>query len=567
MRHAIDRRLSRNGKIFLAVALTLALVFSLSADIVPLAYAHEYKQIPFKVNLVGKEVAGKWEGATINQAFLEKKIEDENTGLKKFGVQLTVEREADRTIKTKKVDDPEKQPGTDWGDVTRKDRKTLKNETLKNEVKVNGIKLFIVKRILTPVGSNNDNDITEPPYNGVCIMCNPVIFIDTFESHTLSHEISHALGVDDEEDANRDGKVDEKDKDYLNYPKADKTCKALLHPDNIKKLLNKAEERADKAYNAAQGARKDYTTTPIIPDNLNGFPIPQYIDINEVSWFTSTDSTEGAIRIYLFGIVPSEAEDLFYFVYFDIDGNGTTGIHTGPFFGSERKLVVEKSLSGWTADLIDAVSGEILMPNLMTTIQYSYETPGLEVGYPIPTPFENSTVIYVDLPTGLLEPLADNPRFGAVAVELSSGYEDFTIMEQFTRRHGPILDLSNLVGTPGSVVTASCSLFPPLTIVHLFFGPEWVYSVFTNDQGNIIVEFTIPSVSPGDYYVDAVDVEGNIAFSIYTVTSPPPSPPVGGIWIPVDKLGLLTPYIGVALTILVATAIYVKRVTRRKEKQ
>jgi prenyltransferase beta subunit len=45
---------------------------------------------------------------------------------------------------------------------------------------------------------------------------------------------------------------------------------------------------------------------------------------------------------------------------------------------------------------------------------------------------------------------------------------------------------------------------------------------------------------------------------------------VGGIWIPIDKFGLLAPYIGVASTILVATAttaIYVKRVTRRKKKQ
>jgi len=45
---------------------------------------------------------------------------------------------------------------------------------------------------------------------------------------------------------------------------------------------------------------------------------------------------------------------------------------------------------------------------------------------------------------------------------------------------------------------------------------------------------------------------------------------VGGIVVPVDKFGLLAPHIGVASTILVAavaTAIYVKRVKRRKEKQ
>jgi hypothetical protein len=43
---------------------------------------------------------------------------------------------------------------------------------------------------------------------------------------------------------------------------------------------------------------------------------------------------------------------------------------------------------------------------------------------------------------------------------------------------------------------------------------------------------------------------------------------VGGVWVPVDKFGLLAPYIGLASTILVATAattIYVKRIRRRKE--
>jgi len=41
---------------------------------------------------------------------------------------------------------------------------------------------------------------------------------------------------------------------------------------------------------------------------------------------------------------------------------------------------------------------------------------------------------------------------------------------------------------------------------------------------------------------------------------------VGGIVIPLDKFGLLAPYIGLASTILVAAAIHVRRVKRRKEK-
>jgi hypothetical protein len=49
---------------------------------------------------------------------------------------------------------------------------------------------------------------------------------------------------------------------------------------------------------------------------------------------------------------------------------------------------------------------------------------------------------------------------------------------------------------------------------------------------------------------------------------PPPVVVVGGIVLPIDKFGLLAPFIGLASTIAVAavaTAIYVKRVKHRKE--
>jgi len=46
--------------------------------------------------------------------------------------------------------------------------------------------------------------------------------------------------------------------------------------------------------------------------------------------------------------------------------------------------------------------------------------------------------------------------------------------------------------------------------------------------------------------------------------------PVGGILVPVDRFGLLAPYIGLASAIMastVATAVYIKRTKRKKEKQ
>jgi len=62
-------------------------------------------------------------------------------------------------------------------------------------------------------------------------------------------------------------------------------------------------------------------------------------------------------------------------------------------------------------------------------------------------------------------------------------------------------------------------------------------------------------------------VDGSVVSYVLTV---PTEVGVGGIQIPIDKLTLLAPYIGLASTILVATvvtAICIKRVKRRKEKQ
>jgi len=70
------------------------------------------------------------------------------------------------------------------------------------------------------------------------------------------------------------------------------------------------------------------------------------------------------------------------------------------------------------------------------------------------------------------------------------------------------------------------------------------------------------------YTVDVLDITGALI-----ATNDPHmqvTEAVGGILIPVDRLALFAPYIGLASTILVstsATVIYIKHVRRRKEKQ
>ena len=97
-------------------------------------------------------------------------------------------------------------------------------------------------------------------------------------------------------------------------------------------------------------------------------------------------------------------------------------------------------------------------------------------------------------------------------------------------------------------------------------------------DGTWLIE-TVDSGSVGGYTSIALDSYNNPHISHfdhgpfrlrYAYEAPPPPPEgVGGIKFPVDKFGLLAPYIGVASAIIAATtatAIYVKRVKRREEK-
>jgi hypothetical protein len=77
--------------------------------------------------------------------------------------------------------------------------------------------------------------------------------------------------------------------------------------------------------------------------------------------------------------------------------------------------------------------------------------------------------------------------------------------------------------------------------------------------------------SQGDYAVTFIAISENTVWSrtgTVTVSGGYGGRGVGGIEVPVDKFGLLAPYIGSATLIgAVATVVYVRRVKRRKEKQ
>lgn len=87
-----------------------------------------------------------------------------------------------------------------------------------------------------------------------------------------------------------------------------------------------------------------------------------------------------------------------------------------------------------------------------------------------------------------------------------------------------------------------------------------VRTQFSTPPGDGIV-FDTKEWPPGTYTIEAAD-PATVYLELSSV--------VGGFVVPVDKLGLLVPLIGLASTLIVATvatAIYIKRVKRRTEKE
>jgi len=103
-----------------------------------------------------------------------------------------------------------------------------------------------------------------------------------------------------------------------------------------------------------------------------------------------------------------------------------------------------------------------------------------------------------------------------------------------------------------NVTSGKMSMYEPGVYLNNFFSQQNPIKYFILYNGT--VDFISNTIH--------LDGEGAVYF--------PPQAPVGGIIVSVDKFVLLTPYIGLTSTTIiatVATAVYVKRVKHRKEKQ
>jgi hypothetical protein len=99
-------------------------------------------------------------------------------------------------------------------------------------------------------------------------------------------------------------------------------------------------------------------------------------------------------------------------------------------------------------------------------------------------------------------------------------------------------------------------------ITVIYKGVEWGFQITYTDQG--------PAVPSGTVHWNSGGIAGDKDWIFGPDLNGTTASGVGGIVIPVDKFGLLAPYIGLASTTMigaVATVVYVKRVKRRKEKQ
>jgi hypothetical protein len=138
-----------------------------------------------------------------------------------------------------------------------------------------------------------------------------------------------------------------------------------------------------------------------------------------------------------------------------------------------------------------------------------------------------------------------------IAVTFSAEvYKTGEVLSWAFSESGPSFDLRNGLAETGPWTVTTDPTTPPIGTIDFASGIFTCKVVYLFDCPNVKVE--------GGPIPFEETLTGRLSVS------------VGGIVVPVDKFGLLGPYIGLASTILVATAataIYVKRVKHRKEKQ
>ena len=114
----------------------------------------------------------------------------------------------------------------------------------------------------------------------------------------------------------------------------------------------------------------------------------------------------------------------------------------------------------------------------------------------------------------------------------------------------------------GTVVSFSGSFTDPgSSDTHTIF---WDFGDGTNTTGTLTPTHAYEDTGNYTVTLRVTDDDGGIGIDTLKITVHAPAG-VGGIWVPVDKLGLLAPYIALAITIIVATVATATLVKHKKK--
>jgi hypothetical protein len=151
----------------------------------------------------------------------------------------------------------------------------------------------------------------------------------------------------------------------------------------------------------------------------------------------------------------------------------------------------------------------------------------------------------------LTGPIGNLTSVVPIAVTFSAeAYKTGEVLSWAFSESGPSFDLCDGLAETGPWTVTTDPTTPPIGTIDFASGIFTCKVVYLFDCPNVKMEW------------GPIPFEENLTGRLYMA--------VGGIVVPVDKFGLLAPYIGLPSAIVigaVAAVVYVKRVKRRKEKQ
>ena len=250
-------------------------------------------------------------------------------------------------------------------------------------------------------------------------------------------------------------------------------------------------------------------------------------------------------------------------------GNGTDGPLLGIY---SRQFWIT---TGYSENTVDAPASRLNGFHVNATgVPYSSLEVGGIVTYVLTQAYLNTPIYGGPLDVQTKEVMTFAPRPSFIATTFPS--PNLYIVDPTNRRIGTDPDTGELVNEIPGAFYSGPGLSPQFIVIP--FPPDGVYDITligtSAETYNLVVELaTLEKITTHTYTGDIIAgqiLESEVGISEGEMTSTPPSAPVGGISIPVDKFALLVPYIALATTILIATAataIYVKHAKRRKKKQ